>query len=158
MAKTPTPTTHQPSFQDGLDSIWKFQLRKENAVLLENQEAQQKSLQALTAESTKVKKDFEERYSALEARLLNLENGEKKDRQAFEAWREEMAMMKSQMSIMIEKQERQFSEGCSLSLHVWMHYSCLLAPLPTLLRWSSSIFHQRALSRNLSLRRARSQC
>jgi exonuclease VII small subunit len=122
MAKTPTPTTHQPSFQDGLDSIWKFQLRKENAVLLENQEAQQKMLQALTAESTKVKKDFEERYSALEARLSNLENGEKGDRHAFETWREEMAMMKSQMSIMIANQERQFSEGVALCLYA---YGCI---------------------------------
>ena len=94
--------------------MWKFQLRKENAVLLEGQEAQQKILQALAAESTKTRKDFDERYSALEARISNLEHDERKDRHAFETWGGEMATLKSQIATVMEKQERLISEGIYL--------------------------------------------
>lgn len=113
MARTSSPKSPRPSFQEGVDSIWKFQLRKENAVLLEKQEAQQKILQALAAESTQARKDFDERYSALEARISNLEHDERKDRHAFETWGEEMTSLKSQMAAVMEKQERQIWEGIS---------------------------------------------
>ena len=124
MAKTPDPATPQPSFRDGLDSLWKFQLRKENAVLLENQEAQQKILQALVAESSKVGKDFEAHFSVLEARLCNLENEQKKNRHTFETWLEELAALKSQMGVHDgELGATILWRYCSPSLYILMYYS-----------------------------------
>jgi hypothetical protein len=104
--ETPNDSTvPKPTLQDGVESLWKFQLRKENAALLERQELSIKQLEKLVAETSKNKRDFDERIEALETTVLNLKNEEKKDRLAIEKYCEEMAGLSSQMEGIMDKLE-----------------------------------------------------
>ena len=91
------PTASRPTFQEGVDLLWNFQLRKEHAVLLEKANTTTKELEQLAAETKENKKNFEERVASLEAIILSLQKEERKDRQAFEKYAESMAALKSQM-------------------------------------------------------------
>ena len=105
------------TLQEGIDSLWKHQLRKENAALLEKQEANAKLLQSLATETVRNRKEYEERLAALETKLLNLQSEERKDRHAFERWGEELASMQAQMGGVlstIDKCEQQLSSGMCL--------------------------------------------
>ena len=119
--RTPNgPTTPNATLQDGVDCLWKFQLRKENAALLEKQDAHTKLLQSLAAETVRNKKDFDERIAALETTVLNLQRDEKKDRHAFEKWGEEMATLKAQMGGVMDKvdtHDQRLVEGISIQFY-----------------------------------------
>lgn len=111
------PTTPKRPLQDGIDGLWKLQLRREHTALLERQEANAKFLQSLAAEATKNKKDYEERMAALETTVLNLQSDERKDRHAFEKWGEELATLKAQMGGVLNtlnQYEQEFSGGMYL--------------------------------------------
>lgn len=132
------PTAPRPTFQEGMDSLWKFQLRKENAALLEKQDATTKQLQqvaadaiknkknfdermtALETQTIKNKKEFDERMAALETTILNLQSEERRDRHAFEKYGEEMATLRSQMGVVMDTFETrncQPAEGISVLPH-----------------------------------------
>jgi sulfite reductase alpha subunit-like flavoprotein len=106
-----TPSTAQTTFQDGIDSLWRFQLRREHRELLQCQEQQLKLIQTIREEHSNLRKEVEERCSTLEARMLEFEEAEKKDQQAFERHDEEMRILRAEFGVEIEKQERQLSEG-----------------------------------------------
>lgn len=114
------PMVLKPTFEDGVDMLWKFQLRKEHAALLKDQDANNKQLQQLTADAIKNKKNFDERMTALEEQtiknkkefdermaalettILNLASEERRDRDGFEKYGEELATLRSQMGGVME--------------------------------------------------------
>ena len=117
------PTAPRPTFEEGMDMLWRFQLRKEHTALLEKQDAANKQLQQLNADviknkknfdermagleaqTIKNKKDFGERLAALETTILNLQSEERRDRHAFEKYGEEMATLRSQIGDVRDKVE-----------------------------------------------------
>jgi exonuclease VII small subunit len=118
------PTTAKGSLQDGVDSLWKFQVRKENSILLESYEGHTKLLQSLAAENLKNKKDFDERMAALEATVRHLQSEERKDRHAFEKYSEEMATLRTQIGGVVDKLERhdqRLDQGITFSFHVFQY-------------------------------------
>ena len=113
------PQLSKPTFQEGVDNLWRFQLRKEHAALLEKANANIKYLEQLAAETNKSKKDFDERMAALEGKILSFKNEDKKFRHGFEQYVEDMAMLKTQMGNAMDKLEthdRQLDGGISISL------------------------------------------
>jgi arginine deiminase len=109
-----SPTMPMSTLQDGLTGLWKLQLRREHATLLEKANANTKRLEQLAAETNKNKKDFDERMAVLETTILNLQSEERKDRRAFEQYAEEMATLKLQMGIVMDKldtHDQRLNEG-----------------------------------------------
>jgi hypothetical protein len=81
-----SPTGLTPATEEGVGMLRTFQLRKENAALLEKIEASAQAIQAYAAENTRFSEGIHERVAAIEARLSELERGERRDRKALEDW------------------------------------------------------------------------
>lgn len=92
-----------PAAEDGINLLWTFQLRKENAGLLEKLQASERTIQACASESTKYFQEVNDRVAALEARLSKIESEEKKDRQAVESWSAAVRTLRSKIDAGVEK-------------------------------------------------------
>ena len=93
---TPQYTVLSSAAEAGVDQLWKFQLRKENAVLLEKLEANDKLIQTIAVDNNRRAQETEERITALEAKLTKFES-ERKDAQRQEKQRDELAAIQAQM-------------------------------------------------------------
>jgi hypothetical protein len=93
-----------PATEEGVDMLRTFQLRKENAVLLAKIEASAKAIEACTAENTRFNENVGKRVAALESRISELDDKEKKHRQAIEDWGTALSTLKKNIDAMIEKE------------------------------------------------------
>jgi hypothetical protein len=100
---TIAPTGLTPAAEEGVNLLWTFQLRKENAGLLEKLEASERTIQTCRMESSRHFQDVNERVAALEARLHKIESEEKKDRLAIENWGAAVRNLKRKIDDGIEK-------------------------------------------------------
>ena len=86
-----------PAAESGVDQLWKFQLRKENAALLERLHDSEKLIQAIAAHNNRRAQEAQERIAALEAKLTMIESEEKTNAQRCEMQLEELSILKAQM-------------------------------------------------------------
>ena len=98
------------------DRLWTFQLRKENAVLLELLEESKRQQQVTDAENKRKIKEGEERLAALEAKEVEYELQKQRELQALSKDREEVASMKAQMESFLRQQR--VSDGLLITLFV----------------------------------------
>jgi hypothetical protein len=96
-------TALTPAAEDGVNLLWTFQLRKENAGLLEKLQASERTIQASASESTRYFQEVNDRVAALEARLSKIESEEKKDRQAIESWSAAVRTLRRKVDAGLEK-------------------------------------------------------
>lgn len=85
--------------QHGVDMLWRYQLRKESAVLLERLDESNKMIEDITSETDRKLQDAAERISTLEAQLSKIESEGKKMREAKQKWDDDLAALKMQMGI-----------------------------------------------------------
>jgi hypothetical protein len=111
MAPPPPTGTDTPA-----DRLWKFQLRKEHAALLELLEESKRQQQATDAENKRKIKDGEERLAALEAKDAEYELQKQRELQALNKDREEIASMKAQIESFFRQQR--ISDGLLITLSV----------------------------------------
>jgi len=83
--------------------LWKFQLRKENAALLEQLEASEKVLEAQAADTSRVVQNICEKMNELDAKMAKMENEVKKDRQEQENYTKEIRSLKQTLETFKEK-------------------------------------------------------
>lgn len=92
-----------PSVEEGVNLLWTFQLRKENAALLERLEANERVIQARSDESTRYFQEVKERVDILESQMTMVANEEKEARKAAEAWETELRTLKRKVEASIER-------------------------------------------------------
>jgi phage shock protein A len=97
------PTGLTPATEEGLSMLRTFQLRKENAILLETIEASAQAIQACTAQNTRFNDDVSERIAALESRLSGISDEEKKNKEAIEGWGTAVRTLKRNIETIIGK-------------------------------------------------------
>lgn len=90
--------------QHGVDMLWRYQLRKESAALLERLDASRKMIEDISSETSRKLQDTEERISTLEAKLSTIDTEGKKMREAKQKWDDDVAALKVQMGIIPESQ------------------------------------------------------
>jgi hypothetical protein len=112
----PPPSKLSPGTDTPADHLWKFQLRKENAVLRELLEESKRQQQAADAENKRKIKEGEERLAALEAREAEYELQKQRELQALDKDREEVTSMKAQMESFLRQQR--VSDGLLITLFV----------------------------------------
>jgi hypothetical protein len=110
---SPTLSSGQDAPADRLST---FQLRKENAVLLELLEESKRQQQAANAENKRKIKEGEERLAALEAREAEYELQKQRELQALNKDREEVVSMKAQMESFLRQQR--VSDGLLITFFV----------------------------------------
>ena len=71
--------------EGGLDTLWKFQLRKENAALLEKLEENARAIELCRSENMRHFQDFNERIASIEATIANIEKTEDKVSKAWDS-------------------------------------------------------------------------
>ena len=91
------------------DMLWKLQLRKENAALLERLEEYKRQHVATDSESKRKLKEGEERLDALEVMTAKHELELRKEQEAHDRFTGEIASLKSQMECFLRSQR--ISEG-----------------------------------------------
>lgn len=91
-----------PVAEAGVDQLWKFQLRKENAVLLEQLTANEKLIRDLATENNRKCEHSLERIMVLEGKLLEFAAAEKKEQDLREIRTREVEALKAQMRILQE--------------------------------------------------------
>jgi hypothetical protein len=119
------------------DHLWKFQLRKENAVLLELLQESKRQQQAADAENKRKIKEGEERLAALEAKEAEYELRKQRELQAFNKDREEVASMKAQMESFLKQQR--VSDGLLITLFVQSKLLRLKQKSCNDLSWSNAL-------------------
>ena len=88
------------SAQHGVDMLWRHQLRKESAALLERLDASNKMIEDITSETDRKLQDAAERITTLEAQLSKIDSEGKKMKDAKQKWDDDVAALKMQMGIM----------------------------------------------------------
>lgn len=101
MASTRTINTGRggvsPAVEDGVNLLWTFQLRRENAALLERLEANERVIQARTDESARYFHELKERVDVLESKMTLIVDEEKEARKANEVWEAELRALKTKV-------------------------------------------------------------
>ena len=87
---------------EGLDTLWKFQLRKENAALLEKLEENAKVVEACKLENMRQFQCFSEKIACIEATIANIERMEEKGMEAWKLQSEEVAALKNKLDNFIQ--------------------------------------------------------
>lgn len=87
---------------EGLDTLWKFQLRKENAALLDKLEENAKAIEACRSENMRHFQEFNERIASIEATIFNIENTEEKASQAWGLQNQEVTALKKKVENLIQ--------------------------------------------------------
>ena len=100
-----------PAADDGVNLLWKFQLRKENAGILEKLQASERAIQECASESTRYFQEINERVAALEEKLAKTDSEAKKDRQAIESWGVAVKALRAKIDARVE--ERGSASKCS---------------------------------------------
>jgi hypothetical protein len=95
--------------------LWRHQLRKESAALLERLDASRKLIEDIDSDTTRKLQDTAERISMLETRLSTIDSEGNKLREAKQKWDEDVAALKAQMSV---RRESYLPESKSVVLTV----------------------------------------
>jgi hypothetical protein len=104
-APSTAPATSSPTrltIQHGVDMLWRHQLRKESAALLERLDASRKMIEDATSETTRKLQDAAQRISTLETKLSTIDNEGKRMREAKQKWDDDVAALKARMGIRSE--------------------------------------------------------
>lgn len=121
MEPSNTPSTSTaPSLttQHGVDMLWRYQLRKESAALLERLDASRKMIENVTSETTRKLQETAERISTLESKLGSIDSEGQKLREAKQNWDNDVAAMKARMGIVTESVIPESTSMCqTLSAH-----------------------------------------
>ena len=100
---SPAPlTTPALTVQHGVDMLWRHQLRRESAALLERLDASRKIMEDVTLETARKLQDVAERISTLETKLSSIDSSSKRMREAKQKWDNDVAALKAQMGIISE--------------------------------------------------------
>jgi chromosome segregation ATPase len=91
-----------PTTLNGVDQLWKFQIRKENQEILERVEAIAKAGQALPDQLDKRFNDRADVIEALVAKVAKIENELKQIKDEREGWSNEIAGLKEQIQIFLQ--------------------------------------------------------
>jgi len=94
------PSSNQ--IREGLDTLWKFQLRKENAALLEKLEENAKAIEACRSENMRHFQNLHERIAFIETTIANIETTEEKASQARELHTQEVEALKKTLENLIQ--------------------------------------------------------
>jgi hypothetical protein len=110
------PNSHTASgssvtVQDGVDRLWKYQLRKEHAALLEKLDSSNKTILAVSSEANRKFHEAAERIAALEAKFTKIEGVQENMRPVVEKWHKDLASLKAQM---ISSAKKQIPDGESI--------------------------------------------
>jgi hypothetical protein len=89
---------------EGVNILVTYQLRKENAAILEKQAANERMIQACITATNQHFQHVNERLDALDIKLSELESKENKDREAIEEWGAEARLLKRQIEEGLGKQ------------------------------------------------------
>lgn len=100
---TTTAVGLTPATDTGVKLLWTFQLRKENADLLEKLHASERNIQACAADNSRCFQELSDRVTALESRLSTIESEERNDRQAIESWAAAVRILREQIGAGVEK-------------------------------------------------------
>jgi hypothetical protein len=123
-ARPASPSAHRAPIESsllsadaahGVDILWKHQIRKEHAALLEALEAANKSIEAVS--NDRRLQDADERLMTLEVKLSRTQSELRKDKQVRENWSEEAQALKQKL----EAFDRRLTDGKCLmyqALHV----------------------------------------
>jgi len=87
--------------EGGLDTLWKFQLRKENAALLEKLEENARAIEVCRSENMRHFQDFNERIASIEATIANIEKTEDKVSKAWDSQNQEIDTLKNRLEYFI---------------------------------------------------------
>ena len=101
-APTTSSTVGQLTAREGVDIMWRHQLRKESAALLEKLDTSRKLIKDISSDTTRKLQDVAERISTLETKLSTIDNEGKKLREAKRKWDGDVAALKAQMGIIGE--------------------------------------------------------
>lgn len=96
------PTASTLAAEAGVEQLWKLQLRKENAAILEELQRCGKNLEEFAADDKRKFQEIEERIAGLESRASELEAELKKDRQAREKYLQDIAALKARIYAPLE--------------------------------------------------------
>jgi CRP-like cAMP-binding protein len=100
---SPAPlTTPALTVQHGVDMLWRHQLRRESAALLERLDASRKIMEDVTLETARKLQDVADRISTLETKLSSIDSSSKRMREAKQKWDNDAAALKAQMGIISE--------------------------------------------------------
>ena len=91
-----------PTALNGVDQLWKFQIRKENQTILEKVEAIAKASQALPVQLDKRFNDRADMVEALAAKIAEIENDHKLFKEERDIMRKEIATLKNQMKVFLQ--------------------------------------------------------
>lgn len=97
-----TPSTVGPTAREGVDWLWRHQLRKESAALLEKLDASRKLIEDVSFNTTRKLQDAAERISTLETKLSTIDAEGRKLREAKQMWDDDVATLKAQIGTMGE--------------------------------------------------------
>ena len=92
---------------EGVDLLWRYQLRKENEALLEKVEASNKMIETVDAQYARCFQEADQRISALETTLSKIQGNLNKNRQGTENLGSEVATLKRKL----ESLEQNFANG-----------------------------------------------
>jgi chromosome segregation ATPase len=105
-------TTASLTAQHGVDMLWRYQLRKESAALLEKLDASERMIEDITSETTRKLRETAERISTLETKLDSIDNDGQKLREAKQKWDDDVAAMKARMGIVTESVIPESTSSC----------------------------------------------
>ena len=95
-------TTPALTVQHGVDMLWRHQLRKESAALLERLDASRKMMEDVKSETVRRLQDAAERISMLETKLSSIDSEGKRMSEAKQKWDSDVAALKAHMGIISE--------------------------------------------------------
>ncbi|KAH8586325.1 hypothetical protein B0O99DRAFT_74148 [Bisporella sp. PMI_857] len=88
---------------EAADALWRFQLRKEHAALIDKLEECSKAIQDCSSESKRQSHDQDERLAELEARFLKMEKVQKDARKVCERYYDEVITLKRKITEFVEQ-------------------------------------------------------